>query len=229
MVFRIPEKATPGRGCASATLERRSQNVPACTGLPRPLDAAQSVQGPFRYTYSQPECDCAAAWAAATRRRRCLHFDRSVRPLAAGAAAAVAGGWSSYEAPDIDYTEAITDLGNPAAFYPVARRLERTIIAHLVRRADARSCAAVATVGRPAFNAGVLLAAHRSSKPRLQTPSSCAHPEQGPTNSGKTHEALQHLRRSESGVYCGPLRLLAWQVRLLRGPGCDLAKRRQAG
>ncbi len=36
---------------------------------------------------------------------------------------------------------------------------------------------------------------------------------QGPTNSGKTHEALQHLRRSESGVYCGPLRLLAWQVR----------------
>ncbi|KAI7835705.1 hypothetical protein COHA_010398 [Chlorella ohadii] len=82
-----------------------------------------------------------------------------------GAAAAVRAGWSSYDTPDVDYTEAITDLGNPAAFYPVARRLERHIIAHL-----------------------------------------------GPTNSGKTHEALQHLRRSESGVYCGPLRLLAWQV-----------------
>jgi len=26
-------------------------------------------------------------------------------------------------------------------------------------------------------------------------------------------KALQHLRGSESGVYCGPLRLLAWQVR----------------
>ncbi|KAL4857153.1 DExH-box ATP-dependent RNA helicase DExH16 [Chlorella vulgaris] len=34
----------------------------------------------------------------------------------------------------------------------------------------------------------------------------------GPTNSGKTHAALQHLRQAASGIYCGPLRLLAWQV-----------------
>ena len=27
--------------------------------------------------------------------------------------------------------EAITDLGNPASFYPVARGLERRIVAHL--------------------------------------------------------------------------------------------------
>lgn len=33
-----------------------------------------------------------------------------------------------------------------------------------------------------------------------------------PTNSGKTHAALQDLRRAASGVYAGPLRLLAWQV-----------------
>lgn len=33
-----------------------------------------------------------------------------------------------------------------------------------------------------------------------------------PTNSGKTYEALQDLRQAGSGVYAGPLRLLAWQV-----------------
>lgn len=34
----------------------------------------------------------------------------------------------------------------------------------------------------------------------------------GPTNSGKTHAALQALVKAKSGVYCGPLRLLAWEV-----------------
>lgn len=34
----------------------------------------------------------------------------------------------------------------------------------------------------------------------------------GPTNSGKTHAALEALRSAESGVYCGPLRLLAMEV-----------------
>ena len=34
----------------------------------------------------------------------------------------------------------------------------------------------------------------------------------GPTNSGKTYEALAAMRRAKSGVYCGPLRLLAMEV-----------------
>ena len=34
----------------------------------------------------------------------------------------------------------------------------------------------------------------------------------GPTNSGKTYAALQRLRECERGIYCGPLRLLAWEV-----------------
>ncbi|CAM8986133.1 unnamed protein product [Rhodiola kirilowii] len=34
----------------------------------------------------------------------------------------------------------------------------------------------------------------------------------GPTNSGKTYQALKQLESSSSGVYCGPLRLLAWEV-----------------
>jgi hypothetical protein len=35
----------------------------------------------------------------------------------------------------------------------------------------------------------------------------------GPTNSGKTHAALAQLKAAPSGVYCGPLRLLASEVR----------------
>ncbi len=34
----------------------------------------------------------------------------------------------------------------------------------------------------------------------------------GPTNSGKTHAALEALSKAQSGVYCGPLRLLAVEV-----------------
>lgn len=34
----------------------------------------------------------------------------------------------------------------------------------------------------------------------------------GPTNSGKTHSALKRFHASDSGVYCGPLRLLATEV-----------------
>ncbi|XP_042064017.1 ATP-dependent RNA helicase SUV3, mitochondrial-like [Salvia splendens] len=34
----------------------------------------------------------------------------------------------------------------------------------------------------------------------------------GPTNSGKTYHALKRLELSPSGIYCGPLRLLAWEV-----------------
>ena len=47
----------------------------------------------------------------------------------------------------------------------------------------------------------------------------------GPTNSGKTYHALQRLEQAESGVYAGPLRLLAHEVytRLnARGKQCHL-------
>ena len=35
----------------------------------------------------------------------------------------------------------------------------------------------------------------------------------GPTNSGKTYHAMQRLKQAKSGVYAGPLRLLAWEVK----------------
>ncbi|KAI7867668.1 P-loop containing nucleoside triphosphate hydrolase protein [Spinellus fusiger] len=34
----------------------------------------------------------------------------------------------------------------------------------------------------------------------------------GPTNSGKTYRALKRLEEAESGIYCGPLRLLANEI-----------------
>ena len=34
----------------------------------------------------------------------------------------------------------------------------------------------------------------------------------GPTNSGKTHAAIERFHTANSGVYCGPLRLLAAEV-----------------
>jgi ATP-dependent RNA helicase SUPV3L1/SUV3 len=34
----------------------------------------------------------------------------------------------------------------------------------------------------------------------------------GPTNSGKTFEALQKLKNAKTGIYCAPLRLLAWEI-----------------
>lgn len=47
----------------------------------------------------------------------------------------------------------------------------------------------------------------------------------GPTNSGKTYNALQRFFESESGVYCGPLKLLAHEVYQKSnnfGTPCDL-------
>ena len=34
----------------------------------------------------------------------------------------------------------------------------------------------------------------------------------GPTNSGKTYHALKRLKEAKSGIYCGPLRMLANEV-----------------
>lgn len=47
----------------------------------------------------------------------------------------------------------------------------------------------------------------------------------GPTNSGKTYNALEAMKRANSGVYCGPLRLLAMEVYEacnLQGTHCSL-------
>jgi hypothetical protein len=47
----------------------------------------------------------------------------------------------------------------------------------------------------------------------------------GPTNSGKTYHALERFNNAKTGVYCGPLKLLATEVfnkTNERGVPCDL-------
>jgi ATP-dependent RNA helicase SUPV3L1/SUV3 len=47
----------------------------------------------------------------------------------------------------------------------------------------------------------------------------------GPTNSGKTRAALEKLKASRNGIYCAPLRLLAWEISevlLNNGVACSL-------
>ena len=34
----------------------------------------------------------------------------------------------------------------------------------------------------------------------------------GPTNSGKTFSAIKDIENASSGIYCAPLRLLAWEI-----------------
>src|SRR3989338_2102121 len=34
----------------------------------------------------------------------------------------------------------------------------------------------------------------------------------GPANSGKTYDAIETLKKSASGIYLAPLRLLAWEI-----------------
>lgn len=72
----------------------------------------------------------------------------------------------------------ISDLTNPADWYPEARAINRKIIFH-----------------------------------------------GGPTNSGKTYHAMQRFLSAESGIYCGPLKMLAVEVFTksnAKGTPCDL-------
>ena len=38
------------------------------------------------------------------------------------------------------------------------------------------------------------------------------HYHMGPTNSGKTKAAIDRLKSARNGIYCAPLRLLAWEI-----------------
>jgi ATP-dependent RNA helicase SUPV3L1/SUV3 len=48
--------------------------------------------------------------------------------------------------------------------------------------------------------------------PNARAMKRCFYYHMGPTNSGKTHEALTRLKAAKSGVYCAPLRLLAGEI-----------------
>lgn len=70
------------------------------------------------------------------------------------------------------------------------------------------------------YAAGVSTVAGQCSGTHILNAPSIPHPvPPGPTNSGKTYQALQALAAAKRGVYCGPLRLLAMEVGGLRGGG----------
>jgi ATP-dependent RNA helicase SUPV3L1/SUV3 len=78
----------------------------------------------------------------------------------------------------MDDLKQISDLRQPANWYPSARAINRKIIFH-----------------------------------------------SGPTNSGKTYHAMERFLAAKSGVYCGPLKMLATEVYAKsnqRGTPCDL-------
>uniref|UniRef100_A0A8W7PBW6 ATP-dependent RNA helicase SUV3 homolog, mitochondrial n=1 Tax=Anopheles coluzzii TaxID=1518534 RepID=A0A8W7PBW6_ANOCL len=78
----------------------------------------------------------------------------------------------------MDDLKKISDLRQPANWYPSARGMNRKVIFH-----------------------------------------------SGPTNSGKTYHAMERFLAAKSGVYCGPLKLLASEVynkSNQRGTACDL-------
>ena len=72
---------------------------------------------------------------------------------------------SNKQVENIEEINALMDMREPGAWYPLARTLRREITLHV-----------------------------------------------GPTNSGKTYAAMQRLKSAASGVYCAPLRLLAWEI-----------------
>ncbi|KAF3923994.1 hypothetical protein ABW21_db0203298 [Orbilia brochopaga] len=61
--------------------------------------------------------------------------------------------------------------------------------------------------------------------PKTRTMKRTWHLHVGPTNSGKTYNALKRLEEARNGIYCGPLRLLAHEVYLrlnAKGIPCNL-------
>lgn len=47
----------------------------------------------------------------------------------------------------------------------------------------------------------------------------------GPTNSGKTHKAMEYFKSAQSGIYCAPLRMLAHEI--FHRCNSEVSKRRQ--
>ena len=96
----------------------------------------------------------------------------------------------------------ISDLTHPHNWYPLAREIHRKII----------------------FHAGLwFLKIFKKKSAKFVRKKICGQKFgdftsfsknyfSGPTNSGKTYEALEEFKKAKSGMYCGPLRLLAFEI-----------------
>lgn len=144
---------------------------------------------------------------------------------------------------------ATLDLRSPHTWYPYARAIKRKIIYHggelqchwqhmwtqqqqqqqlpaavLSRRCMCQQQAHTPTVATVAVNTKQSHQEHHTRHPLISHSLPPGQPS-GPTNSGKTYNALQSLAAAERGIYCAPLRLLAMEVYETlnhRGVYCDL-------
>ena len=91
----------------------------------------------------------------------------------------------------LEELKTICDLRRPMNWYPEARGLSRKVIYHAGRwkRIDLFAhCLLLSPTNFPT--------SHHS----------------GPTNSGKTYHAINDFFNAQSGIYCGPLRMLASEI-----------------
>lgn len=92
-------------------------------------------------------------------------------------------GWIAWKSREKS-TDFLADMSSPVEWYPLARKLKRDIIAHI-----------------GPTNSGKV---RQNSNHRINWKFEfCI---------GKTYSALEALKKAKSGAYCGPLRLLAWEV-----------------
>ena len=150
---------------------------------------------------------------AASGQRVCL----AGRPVACKLlrAGAGAGRWAASLVQAAD----LTDLTVPASWYPAARLINRVVTAHVGPPNSgggslrAHAWRSVRTVSAAIEHVCVCAcgcvqqpqaeATHKLLDWCHEIPADCA---------GKTHAALEALKAAQNGVYCGPLRLLAWEV-----------------
>lgn len=185
---------------------------------------------------------CSAAAAPAEAQTLLDELLRGAEPLPAEAAAATAGLLRSFVLSQWVAEQAAAHSIPPSLLPEAAQALRRTLLAGCPPSvlqalapppADAGSAAKEAAARRlfPLFAAftkerfgarveqaaPLLLAADLSGGLLTAFPAARALGRRlvyhhGPTNSGKTHAALAALRAAPSGLYCGPLRLLAQEV-----------------
>ena len=115
----------------------------------------------------------------------------------------------------MDDLRRVADLRQPPNWYPEARALVRKVVFHAGNNLE--ELLSIYSSKKGSYWGSYALTSTRDTKHKAQSTSSMRSLAgialfAGPTNSGKTYSALQSFLRAESGIYCGPLKLLASEV-----------------
>lgn len=157
---------------------------------------SQLMNNPERLFASQEELD---AFAAACAEAGAAGWHRASTPLPAARALRLAA--AGKHAEETDQEDAAT---------PTTRELRQGLVAGAVEAAHRALASEVTAARLMRLSADLRLPHLWYPEARLLRRRVIYHA--GPTNSGKTYNAMQALRAAGSGVYCGPLRLLALEI-----------------